>query len=363
GGWLFDRFGPRPLVFLGGVISGLGLVLLGRTESFLALLLVYIGVVSTGSQLGMTGAFIAAINLWFIRHRTFAMSICFTCFSAGGAIVAPLLSLLIQRTDWRFASTVCGIAVLAVVPPLSLFVRRSPESMGLRPDGGPATDRGAVEEAAPRRSLMTRDEPTSVDFSVGQALKTPSYWLLTLGTTFRQASQVAVGVHMVPIAVWKGLSEQEGALLVSVLAFSAMSTKALVGWFGDRFRKQTVMGLALLLSLAALAILLLAQEKWALFVAAGLLASSENAGVLTWSLLGDFYGRRYFGTIRGLMSTLISVGLFAMPFLAGLLFDWFESYAQVLLIFMVSYGLGALIIFNLKAPRAPKRKDVGSPVP
>ncbi|MBI2164839.1 MAG: MFS transporter, partial [Chloroflexi bacterium] len=32
GGWLFDRFGPRPLVFLGGVISGLGLVLLGRTE-------------------------------------------------------------------------------------------------------------------------------------------------------------------------------------------------------------------------------------------------------------------------------------------------------------------------------------------
>jgi hypothetical protein len=49
-----------------------------------------------------------------------------------------------------------------------------------------------------------------------------------------------------------------------------------------------------------------------------------------WATVGDFYGRRYFATIRGMMSFFYMWGSFAGPVFAGVVYDRTESYAAVI---------------------------------
>jgi nitrate/nitrite transporter NarK len=51
---------------------------------------------------------------------------------------------------------------------------------------------------------------------------------------------------------------------------------------------------------------------------------------VVWATVGDFYGRRYFATIRGMMSFFYMWGSFAGPVFAGAVYDRTESYASVL---------------------------------
>jgi hypothetical protein len=55
----------------------------------------------------------------------------------GGAIITPSLAVLIRTMGWRHAALVSGSLFLCIGVPLTLMVRKSPESMGLAPDGEP----------------------------------------------------------------------------------------------------------------------------------------------------------------------------------------------------------------------------------
>ena len=92
------------------------------------------------------------VNVWFRRRRSTAMSYAFTGFTTGGALIPPLLAFGVSRVDWRFTMLAIGLSILIVVAPLATRLRRSPESMGLLPDGGPPLDSDARVVAQERRS-------------------------------------------------------------------------------------------------------------------------------------------------------------------------------------------------------------------
>src|SRR6185436_16793500 len=92
------------------------------------------GPVTTGFQLGFNQATLAAVNHWFRRKRGLAMAIVQTGQSIGGVAILPLVALAVLTLGWRSAALFSGIAVLLLLP-LAFLVHRSPESMGLLPDG------------------------------------------------------------------------------------------------------------------------------------------------------------------------------------------------------------------------------------
>src|SRR5262249_38704899 len=122
------------LVF-GGVMSGLGFVLLSQTNNLFVFMLVFVGMLSVGFRSGYNNATLAAVNQWFRRQRSLAMSIVAAGNGLGGAVLAPLEGLLVASFGWRMAALLSGLGILVVVVPLSFLIRRSPESMGLLPDG------------------------------------------------------------------------------------------------------------------------------------------------------------------------------------------------------------------------------------
>lgn len=93
-GYLTDRWGPRTLLALGALVSGLGFILLFFVHSYFFFLLVFIGLLSVGFRSGYNNASVAAVNRWFLRKRSLAMSIVSVGNGLGGAF-APIVGLLV----------------------------------------------------------------------------------------------------------------------------------------------------------------------------------------------------------------------------------------------------------------------------
>ena len=100
-GWLTDKFGARPMVFFGGLIAGIGLMLLSRAHSYWELVFLFAGVVSVGKTAALGQTLMAAVNQWFIRRKALALSTLMTAFAAGGAFVVLLLDLGISHLGRR----------------------------------------------------------------------------------------------------------------------------------------------------------------------------------------------------------------------------------------------------------------------
>src|SRR5437879_3070049 len=135
-GQLVDRYGGRWLLAIGAVIVGDGYLLLGQVESFTQFVVVRLTFVTLGDA--MMGSMVVNIIIaqWFLRRRGRALA--FSSMGIGFAKVCmPIVAAsLIVWLGWRQTWMVFGLVtlVLGVVPAL-LFMRRSPEEMGLLPDG------------------------------------------------------------------------------------------------------------------------------------------------------------------------------------------------------------------------------------
>ena len=100
-GYFMDRYGPRPLILIAIIMSSVGHMLLSEVQSYFALLVIYLGVVSLSFQAGFMDAPMVIANTWFIRMRTRAMSLISASVNLGGFLLTPLLAWAIHTWGWR----------------------------------------------------------------------------------------------------------------------------------------------------------------------------------------------------------------------------------------------------------------------
>lgn len=342
-GHLVDRFDVRLMLVVGTTLAGLGFILLSFTQSYLVFVLVFMGPLSLGFQAGFNQATMATVNHWFRRKRGLAMSIVQTGQAIGGVVIFPLVALAVLKLGWRPAAFLSGLVVLTLLP-LVLFIRRSPESMGLLPDGErrPPTE-GTL---GPMHGLREPGE-----FTAREALRTPTFWLLAAFHGLRNAPYSGVTVHLVPLLVWKGLDEPTAAFFVGLTALCTVVVRPLTGWLGDRQSKQKIGAIGVLLG--ALGLVMLAYGDgalWSIVAFAILFAFGDGINSVTWALLGDCFGRTHFGAIRGWISMFQSIASMPAAVLTGLVYDRTESYTYALIGFIICYGVSGLILWRLPRP-------------
>jgi len=299
--------------------------LLSNVHSYFALVLIYMGVVSLSFQAGFMDAPMVIANTWFIRMRTLAMSLISASVNVGGFLLTPLLASAVYYWGWRRAAFGNGIAFLLLGLPLALLVRRSPESMGLRPDGDPAVAAEPTGQPGPHQSARNESH-----FTLADALRTSSFWFLTIGTALRVVTLTAVTVHYVPIMVWKGLSQTEAAFLLGVQAFMGLPTTLLFGWLADRVNKPKLMAVCMLFAMLALLILIFSQKEWQIWFFLPLFSLVESTFPVNWSTVGEFFGRPHFAKIRGSMVFVQAWGAVLGPVAAGAIYDRTQSYSYLL---------------------------------
>jgi MFS family permease len=351
-GYLIDRWGPRVLVMAGAVLAGVGMILLATVQTYFSFFIVYIFIVSLGFNAGVYHPVSTAVNAWFIRRRALGLSITTAAGNIGGIVMPPLLSYLILDFGWRTGAVIAGLMILAITVPAAIPIRRFPEVMGLTPDGYRSQEEKRND--SPGSAL----KGIEIDFTVREALGTLQYWVLALAITLRILVTVALLTHLVPVLVWKGMSEASGAYMVSLVALGSILTSLLLGWMGDRWNKALLCSLAAIPSVLSMVGLALSSSSFILLAYPIGLAITFGAIPLNWALIGEFFGRRSFGTLRGIIGMGTGVGTFISPIYAGWIFDRTASYVIVLANFAIILTV-ASVLFALLAHRsllAPKKK-------
>jgi MFS family permease len=347
-GYLIDRYGSKPIILAATVLAGLGYMLLSRVHSFTALLLVYMGIISLSYQAGFMDATMAIAANWFVRRRAVAMAWISASIGLGGTLITPFLAFAVHTWGWRQAALSGGLAFLLLGIPLALPLRRSPESMGLLPDGD-ASALATGNSVNPDRKITA--VCPEIDFSLTETLRTYQFWILVLATSLRVFCLSAVVVHFIPIMVWKGIAEERAAVFLAVSAFLALPGHMITGWLADRFDKPRLMAICMGIAAVSILVLIHGQREWLIWLFLVLFSVVESIFPVSWATVGDFFGRKNFAKIRGSMSFFYMWGSVLGPVVAGFLYDRTHSYTGMLWVLIAVFLLTALAYGSLMQPK------------
>ncbi len=350
-GYLIDRLGPRPMILAGVILSGIGYMLLATIETYYGFLVVYLGVISLSFSAGFMHSPMVLANTWFIRRRALAMTLVSSAIGIGGTLITPLLAFTVHTWGWRWGAFLSGVGLILVGVPVALFVKRSPESLGMLPDGAaPSATQPDYHSKAPG----TKDSPSQspeADFTLNQAMRTSAFWMIILATTTRVAVFNAITVHFIPIMVWRGVSEQRAAALLAAMALMSLPSHLLVGWIADHVSKPRLMGLCMTIGAASIFFLAYGDGEWALWVFTLLFTFMESIFPVGWATVGDFFGRKSFATIRGTMSFFYLWGPAFGPVIAGAVYDHYQSYSPLMSGFIALSLVSGALYFMLTRPK------------
>ena len=345
-GWFIDRFGPQGMIRVGIVVFGLGLMLLSQTDSLGAFYGCFL-VIALGSSLcGFFPVNVALIN-WFERWRARALSSMSIGLALGGISVA-LVAWSLQTFGWRATAFSSGVIAILVGLPLGMVIKRRPEDHGYTVDGLPAHSHELHAAAAidPRR-----------DFTAREALRTPAFWLLSLGHGFALFVVHAVSVHSIThMKQGLGYTLEQASLVYTLLTLSQIGGVA-IGWLiGDRYEKRLIAATCMLMHMAGLLLLTYAANV-AMVLAFAILhgAGWGLRGPFMQAIRADYFGRSAIGMILGLSFMIIVVGQVGGPMLAGLFADMTGSYRTGFTILALLAGLGSLFFVVARKPERPLR--------
>jgi sugar phosphate permease len=354
-GWIMDRSGPQGLIRIGVVMFGLGFMLLSLVETLLQFYGAFIVIALGSSMCGFFPLNVALIN-WFEHWRARALSALSLGLAVGGIFV-PLVGWSLVHFGWRATAFGSGVFAIAVGLPLAMVIRRRPEDYGETVDG---VSKSSLSQG------VSEDSNSSVrDFTAREALRTPAFWLLSLGHGFALLVVGAVNVHAIAHMTESLAYTVSGAALVITLVTLFQIGGVMIGWLiGDRYEKRLIAAACMLMHCFGLLSLTYAGT------AAGTAASTTSLVItfaalhgVAWGLRGpfmhairaDYFGRSAIGMILGLSFMIIVIGQIGGPMIAGILADMTGNYRTGFTVLALLAGVGSMFFVLAKRPAPPLR--------
>jgi MFS family permease len=355
-GTLVDRYGGRWLMVLGAAITGLGFLLLGTIDSFGQFAAIRLTLVTFGDALMGYMVVNVVVAQWFIRQRGRAFA--FTSMGVGFAKVCmPVLAAwLLVALGWRQTWMVFGILTMALlVLPALLVVRRTPEDMGLRPDGAAelVTNDGGSARGQRTTNQQSANE-TEMLWTRAEAVHTTAFWLLVITFGISSVGVTGLNLHVYPYVTDIGHSPVVAATVMSVIASMQLASPLAWGFLAERIDPRIAAMLRFVVQGIGLGLAIATGNLICLYAGFFLYGIGLGGNMVLPDLLwANYFGRRSLGKIRGL-GLLISQVLAALgPPFFGFLFDITGGYGLSFAIFGGALATSAVLSLML---RPPKRK-------
>ena len=346
-GWFIDRFGPHGVIRAGVVVLGAGFMLMSQIESLAAFYAAFIVVALGSSMCGFMPLNVSMIY-WFERKRARALSIVSFGLAFGG-IAVPAVAWFMATWGWRAAAFGSGVLILLVGLPLAFAMRGKPVLYGEHVDGEPPA-------ATPSKLPALEAARASRDFTAREALRTPAFWLLSLGHGFALFVVTAVNVHAIThLKEGLGYPVETAALFIMVMTVAQIGGIALGAAIGDRFDKRLICAWCMLLHMSGLLCLTYASGA-AMVVAFALLhgAAWGLRGPFMQAIRAEYFGVSAIGMILGLSFMIIVVGQIGGPLIAGGLADLTGNYRAGFTVLALLAGVGSLFFLFARKPARPR---------
>jgi len=337
GGRLQDRFGPRIVAIIGGVLLALGMILASFAHSIGMLVLAY-GVIS---GIGIGFAYVCPISAgvkWFPDKRGLITGLAVAGFGAGALIVGPLARAMIDSlgvfTTFRYLGSAYFILILVG----ALILRNPP--LGYKPENW--------HPPQPAAGSLLR-----TDFSAGQMLSTAQFYFIWLTYFAGCAAGLMIIGQTSPIAQELAhFSKETAALGVSVLAVFNALGRIFWGRISDTIGRTRALFLMFLINaLAIFGYFLIPATPFIFWVGIALVGSSFGGYLAIYpAVTADFYGTKNSGINYGLVFTAYGVGGLLSNIFAPRMKELTGNYNAAFLITALLCVVAGIIIITVKPP-------------
>jgi len=306
-----DRYGPRKTLFAAAILIGGGIALCSTITSIWQLYL-FFGVIAALGHSAIFVVPVSTVSRWFIRRRGLAVGIAACGLGAGLLLVPPVATHIIGIYGWPTAFIVLGITFFAINMLVAFFIRGRPEDKGLRP----------LEYSGLDISSGEHPYVTVEDFSVINALKTRSFWLLYIISLFCFGAAQMVLVHIITYSSSIGISPTAASLGLSALGIGTIVGRVGPGALSDKIGRIPALLMVCAVESIAFFCLLAIKSTTALYFTMFFLGFGYGGMVILCSAaLGDFFGLKNTGVLIGIWFTSgVPAGILG-PLIAGIVFD------------------------------------------
>lgn len=315
-GNMLNRAPLRLVMAAGAILNLIGYLLVAYATTITQVLLIYGLLIGPGATL--LGPLVAStlVTRWFDRDRGKALGI---VNMPVFMLIAPPAAAFLVLTGGRQLLFLGLAGMFLLLLPLVLMVVDRPEQIGQH-IRGKADDARAAATALPAPSNRA-------------LLANPKFWLLSIGGGVISGTGSAFVVHVVPIAVFKGIDLATASMLTSVFGSGSMIGAIAFGWLIDKIGPMP----ALVFNATMLAILWIAvaptTDLSILLVLAGLIGICMGATIALHSAaLTEMFGAASFSRAMGFSSLLKTPLLFAVAPVTGYLFDRSGGYHSPILV-------------------------------
>jgi OFA family oxalate/formate antiporter-like MFS transporter len=340
-GYLVDKFGPRPVVLVGGVLCAAGWVLNSYADS---LTMLYIAAAIGGIGAGAVyGTCVGNALKWFPDRRGLAAGLTAAGFGAGSALTIVPISAFIHSHGYEAAFLYFGLGQGLVVFVLALFLTRAPDSKKM-------TGISSINVQQSKR-----------DYSPGQVLRQPVFWVMYLMFVMVAAGGLMATAQLGPIAKDFKIGDipvDIMGLVLPALTFALAIdrvlnglTRPFFGWVSDQIGREPTMFIAFALeAVGILALYTFGQHPVAFVILTGLVffAWGEIYSLFP-STCADTFGSKFAASNAGLLYTAKGTASLLVP-LSSVLATATGSWHAVFIVASVMNAIAALLAWFVLRP-------------
>ncbi|MFC2040522.1 MFS transporter [Chloroflexota bacterium] len=327
-GRLNDRFNPRLVMAITGLIFGLGHFLMSGISEIWYLYFVYGLVVGLGRSsvdvIPMTSA-----ARWFRKKRGIMSGIIKVGTGIGQSLVPLLAILLISSFGWREAYQIIGVGAAILMVGAGQLLRRDPAGMGLLPDG---------VSSAPDTAKSSPETGTTLK----EAMAGREFWTIGFANMAALFCLLIIMVHIVPHASDMGLDPALAAGVLSAIGGMSILGRVFIGLAVDRIGSRKAMIICFVLLVCVITSLQWIAAPWAFFTFA-VVYGFAHGGLYTMisPIIAEYFGLRSHGTLFGIVAFSGNIGGAVGSVLAGYVFDTTGSYS------LAFWGCTAILVVGL----------------
>ena len=340
-GYLVDKFGPRPVVLVGGVLCAAGWVLNSYADT---LTMLYIAAAIGGIGAGAVyGTCVGNALKWFPDRRGLAAGLTAAGFGAGSALTIVPISAFIHSHGYEAAFLYFGLGQGLVVFVLALFLTRAPDTKKM-------TGISSINVQQSKR-----------DYSPAEVLRQPVFWVMYLMFVMVAAGGLMATAQLGPIAKDFKIGDipvDIMGLVLPALTFALAIdrvlnglTRPFFGWVSDQIGREPTMFIAFALeAVGILALYTFGQHPVAFVILTGIVffAWGEIYSLFP-STCADTFGSKYAASNAGLLYTAKGTASLLVP-LSSVLAAATGSWHAVFIVASVMNAIAAILAWFVLRP-------------
>ena len=342
-GRIQDKLSPRITAVIGGILTGVGLMVISQSTSLVYWILGFGVLTGLGLGFGYASATPPAIK-WFPASKTGMIAGTVVAgFGLASVYIAPLSNYLIAKYGLSLSMLMFGVAFLGVVCFLAKFLVNPPE--GYSPEAAQPTQGNPVTKKA-------------LDFSPAQMLQTASFYKLWF------MYFVGAGAALIIIGGVAGMAKESMGdlawIVVALMAVGNAGGRIAAGAVSDKIgRTWTLLIMMSFQAVVILSLLFIGETQALLLVVAATLIGFNYGTNLSLfpSATKDYYGLKNFGMNYGLVFSAWGIGGFVFPRVSQMIVAQTGSPQAAYIMCVVLLVVSSLMALMTRAPKTIPQAD------